>query len=420
VLKRITVDLTPVLPGGANGGAKLVARSLVREMAQLAPETHLTLLTSAASHAELADLDAPNVVRRCVDADLAPIQADRGLLGASRLAARSLVNTLVPPRARADVKDRVWSLVKQHRRASVSRAGKPDLHFAPFTAPFFFDPSVATVCLVHDLQFLDLPEFFEAEVRRDRAHHFLQACERADRLVCVSDFVRQSVLRNSTVAPDRAQTIYSSLLRPPASEQPNASLERLLGADRRPYLLYPANPWPHKNHQRLLEAMAMYYDHEATPLRLVCTGASSQAADALVARARKTLPPDTFTFLGYVSDSELAALYRHCRALIFPSLYEGFGLPILEAMAWERPVLCSDASSLPEIAGDAALLFNPREPAAIAHAIQRLEAEPDLESALVSRGRNRLRQFGSARQMAERYLVAFEEVAASRQRAQRD
>src|SRR5216683_1481833 len=117
-LRRIAIDLTPVLPGGDNGGAKLVARSLVSQFGSLARDTEFTLLTSAISHDELADLDAPNVRRQCIDRDLgaSPIEVGRRLAGA-RIAARVLVDTLVPASARSRVKDGVWALVKRQRRA---------------------------------------------------------------------------------------------------------------------------------------------------------------------------------------------------------------------------------------------------------------------------------------------------------------
>lgn len=418
LVRRVSIDLTPLLPGGDNGGAKLVARALVEQFSRLAPSTHFTLLTSAASHAELADLDAHNVQRTCVDADVTPHVPERGALGSARLAARTLVDTLLPASARGQVKDGVWRLFKRYQRGRVARALPTDLHFCPFTAPLFFDPAVPLVSLVHDLQYLEYPAFFAPDQRAGRHEHFVQACQRARRLICVSDFVRQTVLANSRLPPRRVQTIHSTVLHA-TREMPDAAvvadrvLERLGLAGRR-YLLYPANVWPHKNHRRLLEGFAGYL--RACPdsdLALVCTGAPGPAADALVDFARGQVPADRFAFAGYLPEPEFAALLRASRAVIFPSLYEGFGLPVLEAMACQRPVLCSNVTSLPEIAGDAALLFDPRQPAAIGAAIGQLEGEPELEAQLVARGQARVRAFGTPREMAARYLAAFEEVVTS-------
>jgi glycosyltransferase involved in cell wall biosynthesis len=301
----------------------------------------------------------------------------------------------------------------------VTKAAGADLVFSPFTAPFFVDPRIPLVSVVHDLQYLDYPEFFDPQQQASRHQHFLDACRLADRLICVSDFVRQTVLDRSGLPAERVQTIYSGLVQPLATDAHAGEItNRLLdrqGLSSRRFLLYPANPWPHKNHRVLIEAFAQY--RRACPssdLALVCTGAPGPAADELVALAETVVPPGSFAFAGYLPEREFVALLQCSRGLIFPSLYEGFGLPVLEAMACGKPVLCSNVTSLPEVAGDAALLFEPRDAAAITCAIERLETDPELERQLVQRGYSRAAPFGTARDMAARYLAAFEEVVAMR------
>jgi glycosyltransferase involved in cell wall biosynthesis len=411
----VAIDLTPFLPGGENGGAAVLARALIRNFGELAPDTQFTLLTSDPGHQELADLEAPNTRRLCVEQEVRPAGRDRSLIATTRLAARALIDTVVPAPARAGVKGRVWMLVKGSRRKAVTRRLRPDLVFTPFTAPRYADPDTPLVAVIHDLQHLDHPEFFSAEVRQARDRHFLDACRLATRLICVSDFVRQTVLATGRVAPDRVRTIHSALLRPVEPDPAAADLAGQVlvraGLGGRRVLLYPANAWPHKNHHRLLAAFNSYL--QAAPgsdLALVCTGAPGPAMAGVEARARALLPAGRFAYLGYLTDRELLGLLQASRALVFPSLYEGFGLPVLEAMAVGRPVLCSDTASLPEIAGDAALLFDPHDPTQIAAAIARLETEPGLEASLVARGRDRAAAFGTARDMAARYLALFDEV----------
>jgi hypothetical protein len=118
-------------------------------------------------------------------------------------------------------------------------------------------------------------------------------------------------------------------------------------------------------------------------------------------------------FPGYVAEYELAALYQSCLALVFPSLYEGFGMPVLEAMAFGKPVACSDVASLPEIAGDAALQFDPRKPDAMADAIARVAFEPELRAQLIERGRKRLQHFASVDQLARTYLEQLQTLVRS-------
>jgi glycosyltransferase involved in cell wall biosynthesis len=135
---------------------------------------------------------------------------------------------------------------------------------------------------------------------------------------------------------------------------------------REPFLLYPARPWPHKNHDRLFEAFALVRGRRPE-LRLVLTGGGHGAGP---------YPPGV-EVRGLVSDDELASLYRRAAALVFPSLYEGFGAPPLEAMACGCPVACSNAAALPEVVGDAACLFDPASPQELAAAVEDVLERPD-------------------------------------------
>lgn len=345
------------------------------------------------------------------------------MIGVGRLGARVLVDTLVPARARSRVKDAVWTLVKRHRRSEVTSSLLADVHFCPFTAPYFFDSRVPLVSLVHDLQFLEYPQFFDEEQRRNRHRDFLDACRRSERVICVSEFVRRTVLANSQIPSERVLAIHSAVLHATAPDPEAAAIAaRVLDGigvpSTRRFLLYPANPWPHKNHWLLLEAFAEYarrWPH--SDLALVCTGAPSAAVDDLATLGKNPVPTGMFGFAGFLPEREFAALMQTCRAVIYPSLYEGFGLPLLEAMACDRPVLCSNTTSLPEVAGDAAVLFDPLDLEGIVGAIERLESDPELERTLIQRGRERVAYFGTARDMAAKYLEVFENVAAARARA---
>ena len=115
-------------------------------------------------------------------------------------------------------------------------------------------------------------------------------------------------------------------------------------------------------------------------------------------------------FLGYVPEEELSALLYWCAGLMFPSLFEGFGMPLLEAMAAGKPILCANSTSLPEVAGDAALFFDARKPGEIAAAIARFENEPELRLDLAAKSAKRLSAFGGAAEMAAGYLRAFEDA----------
>jgi len=177
------------------------------------------------------------------------------------------------------------------------------------------------------------------------------------------------------------------------------------------FLLYPANYWPHKNHEMLLTAFGIYHArHPESKLKLVCTGGLDTRRQALQETANRMGLGACVVLTGFLPDAEFVTLLRESRGLIFPSLFEGFGMPVLEAMAFDKPVLCSNVTSLPEVAGDAALLFDPRKPLEIAGAIEQLEGDPELAGALVERGRKQLATFADAPGMAQQYLEVFQAV----------
>jgi glycosyltransferase involved in cell wall biosynthesis len=289
---------------------------------------------------------------------------------------------------------------------------QPDLLFVPFTAPFYWQPNVPMVVILHDLQHLVHPEFFSAEQRLNREGHVTDACLRAERVVCVSEHVRQMLVAHVPSVTRRALTIHHAMLHEfDVPTEPSDVLERL-GLASTEYLLYPANFWPHKNHGRLFEALRLL-PTEARP-KLVCTGAPGQSMQTVQALAKQLLGPDAVVFPGYVAPRDFLALLDTCTALIYPSLYEGFGMPVLEAMARAKPVLCSNVTSLPEVAGDAATYFNAMDSADIARAITDLRWHPEAIAARVEIGRERAQRFGDPTDMAQKYIAVVEEVFAAR------
>jgi glycosyltransferase involved in cell wall biosynthesis len=213
-------------------------------------------------------------------------------------------------------------------------------------------PSAVTV---HDLQHLDLPQLFSRGERAFRAVAYHRSARAARLVVVPSAFVRDRAVALLGLDPARVRVIHHGI-----------DHERFRPGDepREPFLLYPARRWPHKNHARLFEALALLR-RDRPELRLVLTGGGH--AGPL---------PAGVELRGAVGAAELVALYRRASALVFPSRYEGFGLPPLEAMACGCPVACSLAASLPEVCGDAARYFAPDDPEAIAAATAEVLAEP--------------------------------------------
>jgi len=228
-------------------------------------------------------------------------------------------------------------------------------------------PSVVTL---HDLQHLDLPRLFSRAERAFRAVAWHRSVRGATFVIVPSAFVRDRAVELLGLDPRRVRVIHHGIDHGVFS--PDAA------APREPFLLYPARPWPHKNHARLFEAVAIVR-RERPELRLVLTGGGDFGA-----------APEGVDVRGLVPRDELVSLLRRASALVFPSLYEGFGQPPLEAMACGCPVACSDAASLPEVCGDAARYFHPDDPRQIADAVLDVLTEPEEWS---RRGLERARGF---------------------------
>ncbi len=408
-LKTIVVDLTPVLPGGENGGAKIFALELVRRLAEMAPQTQFVLLTQAASHEELATLDRPNVRRLMI---IGPVVSNLLRPHLRGFAARVLPH--LPAKLRSAVSRLGYGLkgaLKRSGSVSLLRDLGANLLFCPFTAPTYFEPGVPTVCTIYDLQYKMYPEFFTVE--DDVAHRhsmFIAACRRAAAFAAISDYSRDAAITHGSLDPARIRTIYLRMAHriAPIVEHDQGVLNRL-GLTRWQYLIYPANFWKHKNHEMLLTAFGMACrEGLAADVKLVCTGAPGARQEWLMSAARTMSLGDRVLFPGFLPNAELAALMGNCSGMVFPSLYEGFGLPVIEAMAVGVPVACSNVTSLPEVAADAAILFDPRIPTQIAQAMVALLEDETLRSRLIQAGQQRANVFSDTERMAREYWELFE------------
>lgn len=383
---------------------------LLRNISAAASHYEFLLLTSPSNHALLASLDSRGMTRVCV-------QGPREIvLSVDRMAvkARSRMKRIVP----ASFLDRLGKVYRKITEQPVPGPGplpelEADLLFCPFTAPSFVYANVPIVAIVYDLQHLVYPQFFDTPELRRRERGFRLVRRTAARIVCISEWVRKTVLAQGGLPERRVVTIPIQLsnrlsrFRPAA---PSAILNRL-GLRPERYLLYPANYWRHKNHELLLSAFAMY--RAANPLsdlKLVFTGTPGERQNYLAEAARIMGIDDAVVFAGFVPDEEFAALLELCLAVVFPSLFEGFGMPVLEAMAAGKPVLASNTTSLPEVAAGAVLFFDPRRPREVCDAILEIEGRPDLRGDLVAKGLNRVASLGTPDQMARQYLQVFSEV----------
>ncbi|MEZ5364647.1 MAG: glycosyltransferase family 1 protein [Bryobacterales bacterium] len=273
----------------------------------------------------------------------------------------------------------------------------PDLYVCPMAIVEPPDPRCPTVVGVPDLQHETYPEFFPVDVLANRRKSYGNAIRRADLVLTLSEYARGTIRAcYPEVTPDRVIAAHPGLAPSFAAAlaSPDADTPHKLALPPN-YLLFPANFWPHKNHSTLLRALAKLRGQGCTPF-LVLTGDPGSGFERIENEIRSLGLESQVRFLGRVETREFVSLLRGARALVFPSLYEGFGLPILEAFHCDTPVLCSNAASCPEVAGDAALLVNPHSLDELADKLRHIWEDAELRADLVVRGRRRREELAAA------------------------
>ena len=267
-----------------------------------------------------------------------------------------------------------------------------------------------TVVTVLDVQHLERPEHFSRAELAYRRLAYDRGAHRASAVVVISEWVRERLIERTGIDPDRVAVGPLGIDLECFGPHPEPDDERWLAPLALPedFVLYPANLWPHKNHERLLEGFARVAGSSAVDL--VLTGQPYGRLERLLEHACRLGLEGRVHHLGHVPGDALAPLYRRARAVVFPSLYEGFGAPPLEAMACGCPVAASTAGSLPEVLGEAALAFDPGDPAAIAAALERVIGDEALRADLRRRGLERARVY-TWESTARRHLAVYERVA---------
>ncbi len=356
---HVGLNLIFLVPG-ETGGMEVYARELIPALlAQAPPGTHFTAFVNRETAA-----------------------AGGGPWG------ELLPAVTVPVSARNRVQ---WVLGEQAPLPLMAaRAGVEILHSLASTAPVW--GRFRRVSTVHDLIYARFPDAHAG--LRDRGMRVLvpSGVRRSDRVIADSQSTRDDLVSLIGVAADRIDVVplgLGSVQRERALPQ-DETRARFDLRERRVLLSVSAKR-PHKNLVRLIGALARI-PPERRPL-LVLPGYATAHERELRARAAEAGVADDVRFLEWVSGAEIEGLWSLAEAFVFPSLYEGFGLPVLEAMARGVPVACSNASSLPEVAGDAALLFDPREEQAIAAALERLLEDREEAGRLRAYGRERARLF---------------------------
>jgi glycosyltransferase involved in cell wall biosynthesis len=291
---------------------------------------------------------------------------------------------------------------------------RPSLVHVQYTAPV--GCPVPVVVSVHDVSFLEHPEYFSLARRKQLCFTVRRTVRSAVKVLTGSEFSRMSIANayglnddKIVVVPNAASPIFRPVSR-------NAAASRVLDrfGIRTPFVLTVGDLQPRKNHVGLISAFAeLVKAHPGLEHRLVLAGKDTWDTGRIRRAARDSGVADRVTFTGFVSDQELLDLYNSSDLFVFPSFYEGFGLPVLEAMACGTAVACSNTSALPEVADSAALLFNPHSTREMVLAMRDLLVDPELRMRMRKLGMHRAAQF-SWRRTAEKTLDVYYEVAGSR------
>jgi len=288
-----------------------------------------------------------------------------------------------------------YSLREQVHVPWVLRRERPDVFHAPH---YVLPPAVRcrSVVTIHDCIHLMFPQYLPNRLALTYARGSIRmAAKRATRVLTVSESSKRDILRFVDVAASKIDVIYNAYDErfgvEPREEDVVRVRERYQLHDE--FVLYAGNVKPHKNLERLIVAFDQVRKRGLEHLKLVLIGDDISKYAALRRAVHSHQLHKYVRFLGYLPEETLAVMYRLAGVFVFPSLYEGFGLPPLEAMASGTPVVTSNVSSLPEVAGDAAVLVDPYDPSAIADGIERVLCDERLRRDLRARGLIRARQF---------------------------
>lgn len=262
-----------------------------------------------------------------------------------------------------------------------------DVYFSPAHYLPRFCP-VPQVVTIHDLAYLYYPEDFTKKDLWQLKNWTNFSIKQAKKIIAVSKTTKKDIIKNYQVDENKIQMIYNGF------ERKNTQLGKKFKLEKRnkPYILYVGTLQPRKNIETLIDAFIKFKAINSN-FELVIAGKKGWLYNKIFAKVTDNgLKNDVF-FTDYISDNQLIFLYKNAFCLVLPSFYEGFGIPVLEAMNFDCPVVASYSSSLPEIGGDASLYFDPKNPDDLLEKLKSLKENKGLRKELITKGRQRIKDF---------------------------
>ncbi|NLL77152.1 MAG: glycosyltransferase family 4 protein [Clostridiales bacterium] len=381
---KIAVDVLSIRPDGSAGGAMGFALELIKGFAAK-PDIQVLVLCADWNISYLKGLLPKNIQYYQV-------------LGEYKLTGIGRIDRIV---------DRIRQKIYSN---SVLKKNNVDVLYCPFSAATYKEKGIPTVSTILDIQHEYYPQFFEPQELAHRRKFYHSIVKKVERVVCISDYTKETFCEKYKFPLDRAQTIYIAIQNR-FFKQDDKVLDKL-NLRGQEYIVYPANFWEHKNHKLLLNAFAMYR-YENKYLKLVLTGNPLEQS-TYYNNLLKAMKIDECTVItGYVTDEELYSILKNAKGLIYPSLFEGFGIPIVEAMHLHKLIACSNLTSLPEIGCDAIFYFNPKKPDDILAGIRYL-AENEMTNDIIQQYETKLNDYKTEK-MVEEYLKVLKDVVSKKE-----
>lgn len=385
---ELRVCLDARLVSGERGGVEQVIIGLASAFSRLGDGDERYLFLADPGHTVWLEpfISGPSSLLMVAAPGAGPI-GRKGLRGIACGVARAAV----PGPIRTSIRNRREGYRVPESDGSIERAGVDVMHFPMQVG---FRTAVPTIFAPHDLQHLHFPEFFSRREIAEREATYRALCERASVVTLMSSWGRDDIIARYGLPPAKVRVVPGAATIDAygtATETEVAATREHFGL-RDPFALYPAKAWPHKNHLRLVRALKLLRDR-GVEVPVVLTGAQNGRELPVLAEAEDLGVRDLVRFVGFVTPAELSSLYRMARMMVFPTLFEGWGLPILEAMSADLPLACSNVTCLPAITAGAAELFDPSDPEAIAGAISRVWRDDRLRERLIVDGRTRVTCF---------------------------
>jgi glycosyltransferase involved in cell wall biosynthesis len=370
---HIGVDLTLMIPAGGNGGIKPAILTFLQALEErFRKAVRFTLLTNSSTWQEVKFL----------------VRSEDQLICIAR--------THGYPLPSFDSERRNFGNCPKFRPSMLNKLGI-DVFYCPFGPTNRSTPGIPTVSMVTDLLHRDYPFSIPESERIWREEYFRDILSDACYIQCISQYTVDRLLEYYRIKRDRVFFTYL-----PIDQRLQCSSS---DAPERPYFIYPANFWVHKNHEVLLVAYRTYRETTKDPWDLVLTGSLDSRGTEIQKLAKVLRIEKNVRFVGHLSEHSFAQMLEGAGALLFPSLHEGFGIPLLEAMRFRKAIICSKSASVPEVAGDAAICVEAKNPAELAAAMIKLTRDSGLREDLVIKGQERLKKFRLGDEIDKLYEV---------------